>query len=86
MLTVARVTFFCHIPKRLQFCTPGPYIATVSKFTKGMSGTFCTNRDFSKVKFVIKEHRKRESLQKLADSKFSTAESLQAQILLESVL
>ena len=77
MLTVARVTFFCHIPKRLQFCTPGPYIATVSKFTKGMSGTFFLNQDFSKVKFVIKEHRKREShFQKLADSKFSTAESL----------
>ena len=77
MLLVHRVTLFCHIPKRLQFRTLGRYIATVSTFTKGMSGTFFLNQDFSKVKFVIKEHRKREShFQKLADFKFSTAESL----------
>ena len=52
-------------------------ICTKGNVKKGMAGTFCLKQDFSKVKFIIKEQIKREShLQKLAESKFSTAESL----------
>ena len=49
-------------------------ICTKGNVKKGMSGTFCLNQDFPKVKFIIKEHIKREShIQKLAESKFCTA-------------